>query len=434
MMADKPIQVLLIALHGQRQAIREIFRSNQAQCEFTVCDEPEEIERQLQDPEKWSLVLVSLFIFNTSRFRRILSARKHKLHASVIVMLAEEQHLSVDAVYHHGADDVVDIGNPPQIRVVAQREITNALNRRTLQALQRRLPARPTAGHVVPGPSAVPMPAPQGSIYAAVSATTPVALPAERRAHILELIKRQRMTLHYQTIINLQDSGDDTAMYEVYVRLVDDDGILIYPHDFWQIAREAGMLPVIDQFVIEHALRALENVQARARPHTRLFLKLAEQSIVNPVSFDNILRTLSSTTVSNGSLVIELVKPVYWRQKERVHLLHDVLKTHAHSLLFEAGSFDDCQQMAPFSALLGYLRLNQPFVDGVITDSEKRDKLGALIQCALGNGMEIIAGWVEDAEVVPLLHSIGVTHVQGNFIGPPGDDLAPSSLRDVAGI
>ena len=88
--------------------------------------------------------------------------------------------------------------------------------------------------------------------------------------------------------------------------------------------------------------------------------------------------------------------------------------------------------MAPFSQLISYLRLNQPFVDGVVSDGDKRAKLTSLIQCAVGNKVQIIAGWVEDADVLPLLYSIGVTHVQGNFIGPPGSELRPEVLQGSA--
>jgi EAL domain-containing protein (putative c-di-GMP-specific phosphodiesterase class I) len=236
---------------------------------------------------------------------------------------------------------------------------------------------------------------------------------------VLRLLKSQAVTLHYQNIATLGSEDAHNALYEVFVRLTDEDGGLLYPNDFFPVARHFKLLPLIDLNVVKQAIALLEaDLYSRAEQRLRLFIKLSEETVEDKRYCKEIVKLIAQADIARGALVIELGKGSYSHYPQQIGLIHAALARHGHSLLYDACCMEDCGEMKTYSQMIGYLKLNRPLIDGVIGDVEKRTNLTRLIECAANSGLQTIASRIEHADVLPLLYSVGVTHIQGYFVGP----------------
>jgi EAL domain-containing protein (putative c-di-GMP-specific phosphodiesterase class I)/CheY-like chemotaxis protein len=409
------IHILVFAHNAQLGAIDTALQALGINVAITVVEDPAQAEHYLAMHDQWSLVLCNLLMFSTSGFRRGLQQARPKLLAPVVVLQAPTQQLTVDAVFEYGADDIVSLGNANQLRAVAQREIGHAQIRRTLSALQ--------AAHPAPGETTDQMDTAEA---AAEQSGTPGALSAQHE-RIYHLLNSRAVTLQYQGIATIASHDAEFNLYEVFVRLVDEQGELVYPGDFFPIARQFQLIPRIDLTVVQQAIAILEQKHREGEACTRLFIKLSEETIGDKRYCNGIISLIASARIPRGSLVVELGKTCFSNYPQQINLMHATLNRRGHVLSFDACNLEDCEGMQAFSPLLGYLKLNRPLVDGIIGDQDKRQRLGQFIACATNEGLKTIASRIEHADVLPLLYSVGVTHIQGHFVGeiqhePSGED------------
>jgi EAL domain-containing protein (putative c-di-GMP-specific phosphodiesterase class I) len=411
------IKILVFAPGAQIETINAGLQALDGRIRITAIEDADKAAQYLAMGDKWSLVLCSMLVFNLSAFRRALLGAKQELLASVVVLQSPSQNLTVDSICAFGGDDIVSMGNTAQLHAVAQREIRHAQTRRKLVAMQAGVAPRVARTDTRQAPPQRAAATPRGR-----RGKTPQGVPASRGAQpqqVLRLLKSQAVTLQYQSIATIGTEDAHNALYEVFVRLVDEHGKLLYPNDFFPVARHFKLLPLIDLNVVKQVIALLEaDLHSRSAQRLRLFIKLSEETVEDKRYCKEIVNLIAKADIARGALVIELGKGSYSHYPQQISLIHTAMARRGHSLLYDATSMEDCGQMETYSQMIGYLKLNRPLIDGVIGDVEKRTSLTRLIECAANSGLQTIASRIEHADVLPLLYSVGVTHIQGYFVGP----------------
>jgi multidomain signaling protein FimX len=95
-------------------------------------------------------------------------------------------------------------------------------------------------------------------------------------ARLREALDQKRFSLHFQPVINLQ--GDNQPVYDTLLRLEGNDGDLISPSNFLQIAEDHGMLELIDRYVVERAIELIAQREHGGKPVT-LLVKVSQASL-----------------------------------------------------------------------------------------------------------------------------------------------------------
>lgn len=447
--------VLFIGPETEGQRISSHFVSHPLAVDLTIVHEPAAATEALQDSVQWDLVLCKLSGFENQDISSTLTCSAAELLASIVVLKPRGNAFSVAAAYKQGADDVVVVSDYEHLEVVMDRELHAARNRRALRALlherergrqaSRRM-VLPKITELVPEKrSEVELPSglDTGDLDVAAEpdaaerskpAQKPNAVTDEQSGQDLDiqtLLEQRALILQFQPIIGLVEGEAQGAMFEVLVRLKDENGRIIFPQTLFPSARRSGLLWDLDRLVLQEAMCTLTKLQSVENRNVKFFVNLSEESLADPEHIQQIADIIDLAHVQSGSVIIELRKEAFTAYPENMARLRKLLAKGEHGLLYEAFDLDDCEQMKGATADLDFVKLNPPLIEGVVATSAKNAKLLDFLSCMAQNGVRTIAHAVETADTLPVLYSLGIHFIQGYFVSMPYDELIYPDIHNV---
>jgi EAL domain-containing protein (putative c-di-GMP-specific phosphodiesterase class I) len=402
-----------------------------------------ELPVQLQNPDTWDLIICKSGQYLEQGINQMLGDVSRSLHASVILLKARNSKMQPHEAYAAGAQDLVVQTDTDHFLMVIDRELRNAGFRKTLRKTLRNSlrgdASTPVTEHVslpfITDYSQAKQKTNEGFDDEDVKANTivdPNTEPVyENEDAVVRQIQDGSMVLQYQPIIKLKEGTDHPTMFEVLVRLLDDNNKLIYPNIFMPVARKHGMMKNIDKLVFRESLSTMKNLQSMDSRDVNLFINLSGYTLSDNDAMNDIFRTLESRKVNNGSLVIEIRKRTLLEDNDNVIQLYERLSQNNHKLLLEAFDLDDCVNIKQYSDYFDYIKLNAPLLDQVNNDTGKKRVLSDLLHYATDHGMKVVAHAIERADSLPYLYSLGVDYIQGYFVSMPYEDLIYPDIHRV---
>ena len=114
-----------------------------------------------------------------------------------------------------------------------------------------------------------------------------ILLASPQTRTLREALRTGRFRLDLQPILPLQ-GGSKSPHFEVLLRMLADDGHSIPPEKFLSAAARYQLMPAIDRWVIENAIKLLGEHAALLRQHSACFtINIAGPSLAQP-DFDGI--------------------------------------------------------------------------------------------------------------------------------------------------
>ena len=235
-----------------------------------------------------------------------------------------------------------------------------------------------------------------------------------------EALNRNRLHLIFQPVVSL--SGDTAERYETYLRLTGEDGQTISTLEFLPSAERAGLVTMLDRWVIGKAFERLAE-QRRLKPDSIFFIKLTGGTLQDPQIMPWIADEVRRYRLPPTSLVFEIKAQVvinYLKQaKDFVKGLHEL---HAQFALDDFG-----MGLNPFQLLntipADYLKIDRSLMLNFKDNPEQQETVRTIAHSAQQAGRIAIAPYVEDAATLALLWGMGVGYVQGNFLQAPTEAL-----------
>ncbi len=243
------------------------------------------------------------------------------------------------------------------------------------------------------------------------------ALGEHWRAEVQSALEGNRFRLVYQPISSL--SGHPGALFEVFVRLVDTQGREVLPGEFLSAAREAGLGPKLDRWVLSRALHVLANQTEGSRPS--LFVKLLPETLSEDGLAPWLADRLRSEDVEPGRLVLEIAHGSLRTRRDAVGKLRAALAELGCRVALE--HYDDEQDDAPGQDAVGfdYLKLSHRLTDDIGRDAARVERIRRITTQARGDGVRTVASLVQDAMALSTLWQAGVDYIQGYFMQAPTD-------------
>ncbi|GAA1000792.1 putative bifunctional diguanylate cyclase/phosphodiesterase [Subtercola frigoramans] len=235
-------------------------------------------------------------------------------------------------------------------------------------------------------------------------------------AKILAAIENDQLVLHGQPILDLT-SNKITAL-ELLVRMIDDDGSLISPAQFISVAEQSGLAVMLDEWVVTHAITCLGRLQ-QIDPTITVHVNLSGRSVGDLDFADFIATRLLESGVDASGLVLELTETAAVSNIDSAQAFMRTLTALGCVFALDDfgvgyGSFYYLKHL-PF----GIVKLDGEFVSGSERDPLDLLVMSSLVSIGKGLGMVTIAEFVEDANSLTLLESLGVDGAQGFYIGRP---------------
>ncbi len=240
-------------------------------------------------------------------------------------------------------------------------------------------------------------------------------------SRITQAIEEDRLCLYQHSIVALNQS---TPVYyrEFLVRMIDNEGKLILPNAFIPAAERYNLMQSVDRWVIERVFRCL----AIALDHGLM-------GDVEPLCFIN----LSGASLSDDGLT-GFIHQLLEKHRLPPHMIcFEITETAAITDFPNATEFvstikrEGCRfalddfgtGMSSFSYLkrlpVDFIKIDGSFVKNLRSDPMDYAIIQSISNIAHIGGMQTIAEFVEDEEVMALLRQIGVDFAQGYGIDHP---------------
>jgi diguanylate cyclase (GGDEF)-like protein/PAS domain S-box-containing protein len=240
------------------------------------------------------------------------------------------------------------------------------------------------------------------------------------RARIEQALKNDKFTLVYQPVV----SADDGAVhhYEALVRMVGDDGKLLLPGEFIEVAETSGLISQIDLRVVQLACRELWRWR-RQNLDVTLGLNLSAQTLDAPGFVAFVTEQLDRYQLSPSQLNFEITERSAVANMEAAQrMMRDIQALGCTFALDDFGvGFSSWLYLKQLP--LNYIKLDGSLVHQMVSQREDQAFVKAINEMSHALGLRTIAECVEDEATLDLLRSFGIDLVQGYFIGKPAPQL-----------
>ena len=240
------------------------------------------------------------------------------------------------------------------------------------------------------------------------------------KSRIEQAVRDNRLRLLFQPIVNLQ--GEDIPRYNVFLRLLGEEGQVYEPNEFLPPAERTGSAAPLDRWVIQQAAGMLAE-EIKRDERSVFFLKLSQGSLDGGSVVEWLERSLERHKVPAKNVVVEFREATLLTQPETAATMAEGIRKLGAGLCI--GDFGN--GLEPFKILklvdAAYIRLDGAFANRLAQDPETQEAVRELTEAAREQNRLVIMPMVEDAATLTALFAMEVNLVQGYFVQPPSEQL-----------
>ncbi|HEX4152003.1 MAG TPA: EAL domain-containing protein [Steroidobacteraceae bacterium] len=241
--------------------------------------------------------------------------------------------------------------------------------------------------------------------------------------HIKSALMENRFRLVQQPIASLL--GEDKGMFDVLVRMLDEQGNEVLPAEFIAAAERNDLMKNIDRWVIGASMSFAANRKAAC-----IFVRVSKDTILDKSLIGWLETQLKSLKIEPKRLCIQVTEELATQYVRQTLELSDSLRKLGFRFALEHfGTGRD-----PLKLLTGvgmnFIKVDGSLMQGLSTNQLQQQRVKGLVEAAKRKGVETIAERVEDANTMAVLWQLGIEFIQGYFVNTP-EDVTMSSDRQL---
>ena len=235
-------------------------------------------------------------------------------------------------------------------------------------------------------------------------------------------IDSNRFRLLYQPIVSLRGGTDE--IYQVLLRLLDEEGNEMQPDQFMPGAEQVGLMGAIDRWVIERAAKLLA-ARRQAGHKTSFFIKLFVDTMTDKTLLPWISETLKSVRLAGDGLIFEVREAsAASNLREAKEFVNGLKQLRCRFALNHAPSGSGASNFGYLKHLaIDYLKVNGALMSGLVSEPEQQEAVKLVKETAQSAKILTVAECVEDAATLALLWQYGIEYVQGYYFQKPAEAL-----------
>jgi EAL domain-containing protein (putative c-di-GMP-specific phosphodiesterase class I)/GGDEF domain-containing protein len=229
---------------------------------------------------------------------------------------------------------------------------------------------------------------------------------------IRSALMANRFRLVHQPIASLV--GDGKPMFDLVVRMLDENGEEVLPSEFLAAAQRTDLLKNIDRWVVGAAMSFCS-----ARGDASVFVRLSRDSMRDRTLGAWLAQQIRATNVDPKRVVFELPEEVATSNLKEVRALEALVKPLGFQVAIENFGTGTDPEAVLGQVAASYAKIDGALMQGLATDRALQEQVKTLVQAAKARSVTTIAERVEDANTMAVLWQLGVEYVQGYFVGNP---------------
>ncbi|OGP16279.1 MAG: hypothetical protein A2V21_312080 [Deltaproteobacteria bacterium GWC2_55_46] len=234
------------------------------------------------------------------------------------------------------------------------------------------------------------------------------------KERILKALEDDRFEVWAQPILDLKD--DKVIHYESLARMRDEDGSILLPGAFIEVAERFDIIGAVDKQIIR---KTLELMSAEGRKGKTFSINLSGKDLMDD-EFPLFIRSaISKTGADPDRIVFEITETAAVIDIERAAKFVKALKSIGCRF-----SLDDFGVgFTSFTYLkeldVDYIKIDGTFIRDLGHNRNNQLFVKAIADVARGMGIKSVAEFVESEETLKIIKKLGVDYAQGYFIGKP---------------
>ena len=238
--------------------------------------------------------------------------------------------------------------------------------------------------------------------------------------HIKSALMENRFRLVQQPIASLL--GEDKGMFDVLVRMLDEQGSEVLPAEFIAAAERNDLMKNIDRWVIGASMSFAANRKASC-----IFVRVSKDTVLDKSLLPWLDAQLKSLRIEPKRLCIQVTEDLANQYVRPTKELAESLRKLGFRFALEhfGTGRDPLKLLADID--MNFIKIDGSLMQGLSTNQIQQQRVKGLVEAAKRRGMETVAERVEDANTMAVLWQLGVEFIQGYFVNAPEDVTMSSS-------
>lgn len=236
---------------------------------------------------------------------------------------------------------------------------------------------------------------------------------------LVDAIENSKFNLIYQPLVDV--SGEGGEFYEVFVRLPLADGKMMTPDVFMPVAQRHKLGVKVDRWVMLNAAKQLKEYTKKV-PKARMLLNLTAESLQDPTLAAWIGKLSKAINPTGSPLVLQFTENDMVTYLKAAQEQTDALtKAGCPVAISHFGT-----ALNPLNTLkhitVSHIKLDRSFTQDLSTE-QNMGAIKKITQELQAQEKQIIVSFVEDAQTLSKLWTLGVHYLQGYYLQPPSDTM-----------
>jgi multidomain signaling protein FimX len=232
--------------------------------------------------------------------------------------------------------------------------------------------------------------------------------------HIKSALMENRFRLVQQPIASLL--GEDKGMFDVLVRMLDEQGSEVLPAEFIAAAERNDLMKNIDRWVIGASMSFAANRKASC-----IFVRLSKDTVLDKSLLTWLETQLKSLKIEPKRICMQVTEELATQYVRPTKDLAESLRKLGFRFALEHfGTGRD-----PLKLLndieMNFIKVDGSLMQGLSTNQIQQQRVKGLVEAAKRKSIETIAERVEDANTMAVLWQLGIEFIQGYFVNAPED-------------
>jgi len=227
-------------------------------------------------------------------------------------------------------------------------------------------------------------------------------------------IEDDRIIVFYQPIFNALTQKVDK--YECLTRLRKDDGEVMPPLSFLNIAQKIKLYPEITKIMV------LKSFEKFSNTNLNFSLNLEFEDILNDDISNFIIESIKKYSIAK-QLTFELLETQELNDLQKIKdFIKKVKALGAKIAIDDFGSgYSNFEYLIKMDS--DYLKIDGSLIKNIDQDENSRVVVSAIISFAKSLNMTVVAEYVHSKEVFEIVKELGIDLIQGFYLGKPNDYL-----------
>ena len=233
-----------------------------------------------------------------------------------------------------------------------------------------------------------------------------------------QALEENRFRLYTQPIIPLK-KDNHKIHYEVLIRLLDDDGQIVLPEEFLEIANLYSMMPRIDLWVIDSLFNYLSKTNFSAWDNVCFSINISGASLNDNQFFRYLYQKFQHHKLPAKMFCFEITETIAINNLSQASKFISTLKSLGCSFALD----DFGKGMSSLTYLknlpVDYLKIDGSFIKEINTEPVTKAMVQAIHYLAEALGVKTIAEFAENQDIVDILTELNIDYAQGYHFGKP---------------